>query len=60
MEEYRKRFEDRAFVRKVYGKRISELMAKLRKKHGITREVTSRGDIGHLPKPREAQLRLFA
>jgi DNA repair photolyase len=58
--EYRKRFEDRAFLGDAYGKRISELMAKLRKKHGITREVTWRGDIGHLPKPREAQLRLFA
>ena len=58
--EYRKRFEDRAFLGNTYAKRISELMAKLRKKHGITREVTWRGDIGHLPKPRESQLRLFA
>ena len=48
--EYRKRFEDSAFLGNVYGKRISELMDKLRKKHGITREVTWRGDIGNLPK----------
>ncbi len=57
--EYRKRFADRAFVSKLYSQRISELMAKLRKKHGITREVTSRQEIQPVPLPDE-QLRLFA
>jgi DNA repair photolyase len=57
--EYRKRFEDRAFLGKAYAKRISELMQRLRQKHGITREVTARGDIGHRQKSEE-QMRLFA
>ncbi len=57
--EYRKRFEGRAFLGKAYAKRISELMQRLRKKHGITRDVTSRGDIGHGQKSEE-QMRLFA
>ena len=59
VEEYRKRFEDRAFVGKAYAKRISELMASLRKKHGITREVTSRGEIPHHPREEVEQLSLF-
>ena len=59
VEDYRKRFADRAFVSKAYSQRISELMARLRKKHGITREVTSRQEIQPAPLPDE-QLRLFA
>lgn len=47
--EYRKCFQDRAFLGKAYSKRISELMAGLRRKHGITREVTSRAEIEHAP-----------
>jgi DNA repair photolyase len=58
--EYRKRFADRAFLGDAYAKRISELMQRLRKKHGISRDVTWRGDLGHLPKPSEAQMKLFA
>jgi DNA repair photolyase len=58
VEEYRKRFADRAFVSKVYAKRISELMQGLRRKHGITREVAQRRDIMHTPTGEE-QLRLF-
>ena len=42
-----------------YARRISELMDRLRKKHGITREITRRGDIGPLPRPAEQQLTLF-
>src|SRR5579863_197817 len=56
--EYRKRFEDRAFVGKAYRNRISQLMAGLRKKHGIMREVTERADILHATQ--EEQMRLFA
>jgi DNA repair photolyase len=57
--EYRKRFEDRAFLGKAYARRISELMVRLRKKHGITREITGRGEIT-APRPaEEEQLSLF-
>ncbi len=56
--EYRKRFEDSAFLGKAYAKRISELMMRLRKKHGITREVTTRGDISP-SRAEEEQLQLF-
>jgi DNA repair photolyase len=34
---YRERYKDRAFLPKAYGKRISELMARLRRKYGIVR-----------------------
>jgi DNA repair photolyase len=57
--EYRKRFEDRAFLGKAYAKRISELMARLRRKYGITREITARGEINSSDQ-QEEQLRLFA
>ena len=33
--EYQKRYKDRAFLPKSYGKRISELMTRLRQKHGM-------------------------
>jgi DNA repair photolyase len=59
VEEYRKRFDSRAFVAKGYARRISELMAALRKKYGITHEVTSRGDIPHHPRQEEEQMSLF-
>jgi DNA repair photolyase len=60
MAEYQKRFQDKAFLGKAYAKRISELMAVLRKKHGITREVTARGDIVQHPRQQvEEQMRLF-
>jgi DNA repair photolyase len=56
--DYRKRFAERAFVSNAYSKRISELMAQLRKKHGITREFSSRSQSAH-PEPTEEQLTLF-
>ncbi len=56
--DYRKRFAERAFVSKAYSKRISELMAQLRKKHGIAREYSSRSQSAHPPQVEE-QLRLF-
>jgi len=46
-ESYRRRFDRRAFMSKAYGRRLSELMASLRRKHGIRREVSSRSDIKH-------------
>ncbi len=55
--DYRKRYADRAFVSKAYSKRLSELMAALRKKHGITRESRHRA----YPPPQELeQMKLFA
>ena len=56
---YRKRFSRRAFVSKAYSKRISELMAKLRKRYGIGYEYSRRSRSAH-PPAEEEQLRLFA
>ncbi len=54
--DYRKRYADRAFISKAYSKRLSELMSKLRKKHGIIRESRHRA----YPPPRELeQMKLF-
>ena len=59
VEEYRKRFAERAFVSKAYGKRISELIAGLRKKHGISREFASRSHSAHPPQQQSEQMQLF-
>ena len=59
VEDYRKRFAGRAFVSKVYSKRISELMASLRKKHGISREFSSRSQSAHPVQQEAEQLKLF-
>ncbi len=59
VEEYRKRYADKSFVSKVYAKRISELMASLRKKHGMTRELTDRAAVSVQNKPQEEQMALF-
>ena len=59
VEEYRKRYADKSFVSKIYAKRISELMASLRKKHGITREITDRAGISMQNQPKEEQMALF-
>jgi DNA repair photolyase len=40
-ENYRKRYQDRAFLPKSYHQRISKLMASLRQKYGIGRERAS-------------------
>ncbi len=58
VEEYRKRYAGRGFVSEAYSKRISELMARLRKKHGITREFSSRSHAAH-PALEVEQLGLF-
>jgi DNA repair photolyase len=60
VEDYRKRFGGRAFVSKAYGKRISELMAALRKKHGISRQFSSRSESVHPPAQEMEQLDLFS
>ncbi|HEV2731393.1 MAG TPA: radical SAM protein [Terriglobales bacterium] len=54
-ENYRKRYQDRAFLPKSYQQRISNLMASLRRKYGIARERAS-----VKPRPDECrQLALF-
>ena len=59
VEDYRKRFADRAFVSKAYSKRISELMASLRKKHGFSSEFSSRSQRAHPPQQEAEQMKLF-
>ncbi len=59
VEEYRKRYAENSFVSKIYAKRISELMATLRKKHGISREITDRTAVSMQNKPQEEQMALF-
>ncbi len=59
VEDYRKRFAERAFVSKAYSKRISELIASLRKKHGFSREFASRSQSAHPPQHQEGQMNLF-
>ena len=59
VDEYRKRFGERAFVSKAYSKRISELMASLRRKHGISRQFSLRSERVHPPGPEMEQMSLF-
>jgi DNA repair photolyase len=59
VEEYRNRYTNKAFVSKLYAKRISDLMAGLRRKYGITREMTSREAVQARSQPREEQMPLF-
>ena len=59
VDEYRKRYADKSFVSKIYAKRIAELMASLRKKYGITREITDRTSVSVQNKPRDEQMALF-
>lgn len=57
--DYRKRYADGAFVSKAYSKRLSELMAALRKKHGIKKEVTDRGTVSTQYRAEAVQMTLF-
>lgn len=59
VETYRKRFADRGFISKTYSKRLSDLMAALRRKHGITREITDRSWLEKQQRPDGEQLALF-
>jgi len=58
-EDYRRRFAERAFVSKAYSKRISELIASLRKKYGISREFASRSQSAHPVQQASQQMQLF-
>ncbi len=57
--DYKKRYADRAFVSKAYSKRLSELMAALRKKHGIRKEVKDRSALSAQYRAEDVQLALF-
>src|SRR5579884_3160796 len=58
VEDYRRRYQDKAFLPAAYGKRLSELMRKLRQKHGIGREFGRRSERAHPLQPEE-QMELF-
>ena len=59
VEEYRKRYSERAFISKAYSKRLAELITRLRKKHGISREFRSRSESAHPPVVEDEQMQLF-
>jgi DNA repair photolyase len=60
VENYRRRFESHAFVSSAYHKRISDLVAKLRVKHGFTNNYERYSRRTHAPALREqGQLSLF-
>jgi DNA repair photolyase len=59
VDDYRKRYADHAFVNQAYRKRLSDLMASLRKKHGIKREVEDRGTLSTEYRAEDVQLALF-
>jgi DNA repair photolyase len=54
--DYEQRFKDRAFLPAAYRKRVSELMSKLRAKHGIRRDS---GWKWEAPQSGQEQLNLF-
>ncbi len=59
VEDYRRRFAERAFLPQAYGKRLSQLMAKLRIKHKIGDNYGRYSRKSH-PSPQvEEQLKLF-
>src|SRR5271165_7096154 len=59
VDDYRKRFGERAFASNAYSKRISELMGSLRKKHGMSQQFSSRSESVHLPPQEVEQMDLF-
>jgi len=56
--DYRRRYQEKAFLPAAYGKRLSQLMRKLREKYGIGREFGRRSERGHAPMEEE-QMELF-
>jgi len=59
VDDYRKRYAGKAFVSKAYSKRLSELMAALRKKHGIKKEIQDRNAVSGEYRAEDVQLALF-
>jgi hypothetical protein len=58
-DDYRKRYADGAFISKAYSKRLSDLMASLRKKHRIKREIADRGTLSTECRAQDVQRALF-
>ena len=56
--DYEKRYKDRAFLPQSYGKRIAQLMTRLREKHGI-RHQNRESRPALAPGQTQSQLRLF-
>jgi DNA repair photolyase len=56
---YHQRYKDRAFLPKSYGKRISQLMARLREKYGIGKGGERYGPRLPAPQPTGTQMTLF-
>jgi DNA repair photolyase len=58
VDSYRQRYKDRAFLPKAYGQRLSQLMARLRQKHGLHKDYDSGARTNSLT-PSGTQLTLF-
>src|SRR6266576_2907806 len=58
VEGYQQRYKDRAFLPKAYGQRLSQLMARLRQKHGLRKDYDSGARTNSLT-PSGTQLTLF-
>ena len=58
VDSYRQRYKDRAFLPKAYGQRLSQLMARLRQKHGLHKDDDSGARTNSLT-PSGTQLTLF-
>jgi DNA repair photolyase len=60
VQSYRERYAERAFLPPAYGKRLSELMSRLRARHGIRNEYERYQRRSHpVPSSEEEQLGLF-
>jgi DNA repair photolyase len=59
VEGYRQRYKDRAFLPKAYGKRLSQLMARLRQKYGISHHYARDSRRTYPLAQTEPQLKLF-
>jgi len=58
VDSYRERYKDRAFLPKAYGQRLSQLMKRLRQKHGLRKDYGSDSRTNLLT-PSGTQLTLF-
>jgi len=59
VDDYKRRYENRAFLPKGYAQRLSLQMARLREKYGISTKYARRGQRVHTVEQTDQQLRLF-
>jgi DNA repair photolyase len=59
VDNYKRRYENRAFLPKGYGQRLSQLMMMLRRKYGIGVEYARRSERAHAGEKANQQLELF-